>query len=166
MLKSLYSLSFLLCLLLLYLPQNHDRQSKPSQQLGKFPKELFGRPLIKLELSAQDQRFAQNFPGKIGRFTDGEFRYIIRLCNNATRRVHSASECLKAQNNDIKHLPHVKVRHLIWSEFEAIKNNQTKTIREIILDSQGQSWPDVSSWYWQALFRRAKAPYLIISRID
>lgn len=48
----------------------------------------------------------------------------------------------------------------ILSRFQATGNKQTLVVREIVTDRQGQSWSDVSSWYWAALLGKTNGPWL------
>jgi len=32
-------------------------------------------------------------------------------------------------------------------------------VRQVIRDERGESWPDVSAWYWNALFASSSAPW-------
>jgi hypothetical protein len=39
----------------------------------------------------------------------------------------------------------------LWSSFEATKGNERLVVYERIHSDTGQSWTDVSAWYWSAL---------------
>ncbi len=60
-----------------------------------WPTSFEGRPLTQLPLSGIEQRFAAQFPGQIGRFTDGERIVIVRVVQEPTRLLHPASDCFR-----------------------------------------------------------------------
>src|SRR5258706_4683038 len=52
-----------------------------------------GRVLRPLALSRVEQRFADRFPGRIARLTDGEQVLVWREVTAPTRMLHPASDC-------------------------------------------------------------------------
>src|SRR5262245_3744823 len=60
-----------------------------------WPTEYEGRALIELPLTQRETAFVQDFPGRVGRFTDGTREIIIRWVGAPTRRLHSAADCFR-----------------------------------------------------------------------
>jgi hypothetical protein len=126
-----------------------------------WPSQLEGRPLTALPLTGRDRRFADDFPGRIGRFSDGTREIILRHTTQATRRLHPASDCLRAIGFAIEPLPaHRGPDGSAWGCFAARKPDATDlTICEQIRDAAGRTWPDPSSWYWPALAGDSQGPW-------
>src|SRR4051794_38007133 len=70
-----------------------------------WPVEFEGRPLRPLPLTALEERFADNFPGRLGRFSDGEREIILRWVTRETRTLHPAADCFKASGYELTHMP-------------------------------------------------------------
>jgi len=123
------------------------------QTFPGWPTEYEKRSLKELPLTEKERLFARDFPGKIGRFTDGSREIIIRWLKASTRRLHPARDCFRGIGYQITPLPvqtnEVGVR---MGCFSATNQSQSLSVCEYIKDLEGHSWSDVSSWYWHALF--------------
>jgi len=122
----------------------------------EWPATFEGRPLTPLTLGERDQRFARDFPGQVGRFNDGQRELILRHVARPTRRLHPASDCLRAVGFAIEPLPARRgPDRTTWGCFAARRGTgaaEHLTVCEQIRDATtGQTWPDASSWYWPAL---------------
>lgn len=118
-----------------------------------WPAQFEGRALTVLPLTQREQRFAANFPGRIGRFTDGEREIVIRWVAQETRALHPAADCFRGLGYRVRPLPvRVDERGQHWGSFAANRDEETLRVYERIYETNGaQSWTDVSSWYWRAL---------------
>ena len=117
-----------------------------------------------LALSERERRFAEGFPGRIGRFTDGRREIIFRWVAAPTRSLHPAAECFRAFGYSLEPLPiHVDPAGHRWSAFRARKGTETLLLRERIHDAASRSWTDPSSWYWSALFHTTPSPWWAIT---
>jgi hypothetical protein len=124
------------------------------------PTEFEGHSLTELPLTGRDRRFADDFPGRIGRFTDGTRELILRATERATRRLHPASDCLKATGFTVEPLPARRGPDgTTWGCVAARKQADALTICEQIRDADGHRWPDPSSWYWAALTGTSRGPW-------
>jgi hypothetical protein len=143
---------FLACGIAFMAPFTLTTKSLPYGRVSdfrEFPTEFDGRPLRDLGLSEREQGFLVDFPGQIGRFTDGNREIIIRRVTEATRKLHSASVCFEAIGYTTQPLA-IKIdeaRHR-WSCFSAFKGGDRLKVCERIEDANGSEWTDVSSWYW------------------
>jgi hypothetical protein len=125
-----------------------------------WPTEFEGRPLRERPLAGRDRRFAEDFPGRIGRFTDGNRELIIRFTTRATRRLHPASDCLEAIGFAIEPQPARRGPDgTSWGCFSARKQQDSLNVCEQIRDTAGRTWPDPSSWYWSALAGGSLGPW-------
>lgn len=111
-----------------------------------------GRELIQLDLTESEQFFLNDFPGEVRRFTDGNREIIIRFVREATRKLHPSSDCFSPIGYQIKPLPlRIDVKQQKWACFSANRNENNLKVCERIYANDGESWTDVSSWYWSAL---------------
>jgi len=125
-----------------------------------WPLDYDGRPLTQMPLTGREAAFAQDFPGRVGRFSDGKREIIIRWVGAPTRRLHPAADCFRAIGFSIEPLPtRSDGRGAAMACFRASRKHETMAVCELIRDEQGQSWPDVSGWYWHALLGWSVAPW-------
>jgi hypothetical protein len=127
-----------------------------------WPAEFQGKPLTALPMTELEQRFNSDFPGKINRFTDGKREIIIRWVTEATRKLHPSSDCFQGLGYTVKPLPvHRDERGSLWSSFTAAKGNDRLHVYERIHSDSGETWTDVSAWYWAALRTDSKSWWAI-----
>jgi hypothetical protein len=142
---------------------SHARPPTVETAAFAWPAELEGRPLRALPLTGRDRRFADDFPGRVGRFTDGAREIILRYTTQATRRLHPASDCLAAIGFAIEPLPARRgAEGTTWGCFAARqsgKAGEVLTVCEQIRDAAGHTWPEPSSWYWPALSGGSAGPW-------
>lgn len=114
------------------------------------------QPLFQLPLSNVEQRFARDFRGAIGRFSDGKSVWVVRHVSQATRMLHSAVDCYRGLGYQVS-APKVVQRadRRRWRCFIA-KRGQTLQVCERIFDDRQSEWTDVSAWYWETLFQTGK----------
>jgi hypothetical protein len=130
-----------------------------------WPEKYEGLDLKPLPLSPREERFAADFPGRIARFSDGNREIIFRWIERETRRLHSASDCLKGLGYSIAPLPlRIDSSGHRWSHFEARRGDEVLQAYERIYSDNGlQSWTDVSSWYWQSSIGNAQGPWWAVT---
>jgi hypothetical protein len=129
-----------------------------------WPAQFEGRPLRQLPLTALEERFAENFPGRLGRFSDGESEIILRWVAHETRRLHPAADCFKANGYELTPQPiEVNANGVRWGRFLARRGATTLSVRERLYDTAGNSWTDVSSWYWAAFWDRSSGPWWAVT---
>jgi hypothetical protein len=157
----------LICLLSASIPLFQQEPEAHISQDYQWPAEYEGNALVQLELTEQEAAFSKGFPGQVARFHDGQREIIMRYVEQATRKLHSSAECLKAHGCKIKHLPLYKDKEAgLWSSFTTERKGQNLLIKERITDFYGSQWSDVSAWYWHALFNPNTGPWLVISVIE
>jgi hypothetical protein len=114
-----------------------------------------------------DRRFAEAFPGRIAKFTDGRREILIRWVPNPTRKLHPASDCFRGMGYRIEPKPVVEdLRGRRWGSFEATRGGERIQVAERIYDSAGNGWTDVSAWYWSAILGRSSGPYWAITMME
>jgi hypothetical protein len=129
-----------------------------------WPTHFEGRAITQLPLSKREAKFTEEFPGLIGRFTDGEREIILRWITEENRRVHPSSDCFQGIGYKIEPLPiWIDRDGNYWSSFKASNENESLYVYERTYDQQGNSWTDISSWYWAAIFGKTSSPWWSIT---
>ena len=140
--------------------------SAPAAPFPGWPARFEGAALAPLELSEREARFAEGFPGRIGRFTDGSREVVVRWVAEETRMLHPAADCFEGLGYAIRPLP-VAIRDgVAWGQFEATKGDERLVVRERIYDESGRAWTDVSAWYWDALLGRSVGPWWSVTTAE
>ena len=148
------------CLLAAIVPLFSTTGQQNTTPFPGWPASFDGMPLHALPLTAREQRFVQEFPGKIGRFSDGRREIIIRWVTEDTRTLHSAADCFRGIGYTVTPTPLIAdAQHRYWSTFTARKGGETLRVRELITDGAGHTWNDVSAWYWAAVLQRTHGPW-------
>lgn len=125
-----------------------------------WPAQHEGRALSPLPLSAREAAFVNDFPGRVGRFTDGHREIIVRWVGAPTRKLHPASDCLRAVGYAITPIAaRTTAAGAPMGCFRAVKGEIAMTVCELVRDERGGHWPDASSWYWHALLARDGGPW-------
>lgn len=125
--------------------------AEPSSVAPDWPMHFENRALVALPLTEREQRFGRGFPGHLARFTDGEREIIIRRVTAATRKLHPAADCFAAVGYEIHPRPlHVDAAGHRWGSFTATRRGDKLRVYERIYTNAGESWTDVSAWYWAA----------------
>ena len=117
-----------------------------------WPSTFEGKTLTQLPLSDIEKFFASDFPGRIARFSDGEREIIARWVTEATRKLHPSSDCFQGLGYTVKPLAaHRDQNGSLWASFAATKGDERLLVYERINSDSGETWTDVSAWYWSAL---------------
>lgn len=125
-----------------------------------WPTHFEGAPLRELPLSEKERLFAEGFPGRTARFTDGRREIILRWVTSETNRVHSAATCLQAIGYTITPQPLlIDSSGARWSCFQATRGEERLDLRERIADESDGEWTDLSAWFWAALLGETSGPW-------
>jgi hypothetical protein len=136
-------------------PMQHGGPAFPG-----WPTHYEGRALTPMPLTQREAAFVRDFPGRVARFSDGSREIVIRWVGAPTRRLHSAADCLRGISYAIAPLPvRLDAAGNAMGCFRASDPSNVMTVCEVIRDEQGGSWPDVSAWYWNALFGTTRAAW-------
>jgi exosortase/archaeosortase family protein len=136
---------------------------KPSVE---WPHELEGRPLQPLALSAVERRFADRFPGAIGRFTDGTRIIVLRQVMQPSRMLHPASDCYRSLGYRIESIALEKKvgdDSQLQRCFIAVRGTHEIRVCEHIRDASGNTFTDTSAWYWSAVMGKSSGPWLAMT---
>jgi hypothetical protein len=131
-----------------------------------WPAEFEGRALSELPLSEREARFAEGFPGRIGRFTDGSREVIIRWVEEPTRKLHPAADCFDGVGYEVRPMPaQVDEGGALWGRFEAVRDGERVVVRERVFEvpTGGAGSADVSEWYWAAVLGRTSGPWWAVT---
>jgi hypothetical protein len=125
-----------------------------------WPTHHEGSALTPMPLTQREMAFVHGFPGRVGRFSDGRREIIIRWISAPTRRLHSAADCFRGSGYAIAPLPvRLDAAGTAMGCFRASDRADVMTVCEVIRDERGESWPDVSAWYWNAMFGTTRAAW-------
>jgi hypothetical protein len=95
--KSAFALAMLLCMLWSTAAALRAPVALAETALShEWPSQWDGVALRPLALSEVEQRFADRFPGAIGRMTDGTQTLVMREVKQPTRMLHPAADCYRA----------------------------------------------------------------------
>lgn len=135
----------------------------------EWPLDYEGRALRPLALSAVEQRFADRFPGAIGRFDNGDSIVVLRRVHRPTRMLHPASDCFRGLGyrisddrliRDSAEAAGPRLRRC----FIASKDGQHLQVCEHIVDAMGTAYTDTSSWYWAAVTGQTRGPWQAVTQ--
>ena len=137
-----------------------------SMSTSPWPTQFMGEELYAIPLSEKEAAFYEGFPGEAAQFTTLSERLILRRIHQPTRKLHPAQDCFKGmgysiEDEGLQRDPYER----IWRGFIATKAEQRLKVRELIVDEVGNTWSDVSAWYWSALMGRTEGPWLSYVRI-
>jgi hypothetical protein len=139
------------------------RDAPPADTFPGWPTHFDNAALRQLPLSPIEERFQQNFPGRVARFTDGRREVIMRWVSGSTRKLHSSSDCFKANGYTLAPQPIALEGGERWSRFTATRDRQKMEVRERIVDTKGAQWSDVSAWYWAVQLGQTTGPWMAVT---
>jgi len=135
--------------------------------LPDWPRSWDGREIWQVPLSRSDERFGENFPGRIAKFTDGRREFIFRWVTTGTRQLHPSADCFRGAGYAITPQPAFRDREeRQWSSFLACRDQLRLLVRERIADQQGREWTDVSSWFWSVALGKTQGPWLSVTAVE
>lgn len=157
-----FAIAMLICAVVPLARPSHA--NSPVQGTGESPTEWDGRALRPLAMSRVEQRFADRFPGRIARLTDGEQVLVWREVNAPTRMLHPAADCYRGLGYRIEQARlEQDGAQRMWRCFVAERDGQRLRVCERIVDAQGQAFTDASSWFWAAQLRQSTGPWQAIT---
>lgn len=126
-----------------------------------------GTPLTRIPLSASEKKFYRNFPGSIAVYETAELKLIVRQVNRATRKLHPASHCLRAEGFRIgEKTVRPDENGKRWLSYTINRNSETFLVKERITSSTtNQVWQEISAWYWYALFHPGEGSWEAVTVI-
>lgn len=131
-----------------------------------WPARHEGRALTMLAAAPEDAWLARRFPGRIARFSDGERQIVLRWTAGATRLLHPATTCFRGSGYTIDQAPMRRSADGTTSAcFRASKGGRQLLACERVF-AGGESWPDISAWYWHALVDPAPDGYWAVLEVE
>jgi hypothetical protein len=144
-----------------------NAQQPPLLMSTEWPSTLDGEPLRPLALTGVEQRFAQRFPGHIGRFEAGHDVWVLRDVSRPTRALHPAGDCFRGLGYRIEQTQlHSDADARLWRCFVAERNGERVRVCERIVDAQGRGFVDASSWFWAATLGQSSGPWRAMTRVE
>ena len=142
--------------------------SAPAALPHEWPHEWHGQALRPLAPTPVERRFAQRFPGHIGRFaaSDGSV-WVLRDVARATRALHPAGDCFRGLGWRIESTQLQREADArLWRCFVATRDGERVRVCERIVDARDQGFVDASSWYWSALLGHTSGPWRAMTRVE
>jgi hypothetical protein len=134
--------------------------TRASSHFPGWPETFAGDPLVPQDLGPAAQRFAAGFPGRLGFFRAGATEVVLRWVDRPTRRLHPAAHCLRGLGFvATPAAPQLGPRGHAWGHLEATRDGEAFSVRERLWDNRGNSWTDVSAWFWATLSGRTEPPW-------
>lgn len=158
-----YFLLICLCAALAPLARAFLGEPATSVAFPGWPTHFETQPLTPLPLTPLEESLQQEFPGRVGRFSDGKREIILRWVTQETRKLHSSSDCFKANGYRIEALPLKRDGEALWSRFVAARGKVRLDVAERIYTESGGQWSDVSAWYWAAQLGRTHGPWWAVT---
>src|SRR5262245_54583380 len=133
----------------------------------EWPREWDGDALRPLALSAVEQRFAERFPGYIGRFAADGRVWVLRDVARPTRTLHPAGDCFRGLGYRIDQADLQREGEArLWRCFVAERNGERVRVCERIVDADGRQFIDTSTWFWAALLGHSSGPWRAVTRVE
>lgn len=152
-----------LCAALAPLAGGGQTMAPAAEGFPGWPASFEGRALRELPLTSLERRFERGFPGRIGRFTDGQREIVLRWVGAESRKLHPAADCFKANGYRVVPRPLVIRGDERWSSFIAERGGEKLVVLERIHDGKGGQWSDFSAWYWATLLGQGKGPWWAVT---
>lgn len=141
-----------------------EPEGLPSQFPG-FPARFLA--MRELELSPVELRFAQDFPGRIGKFEHHGMQYIVRFIAKPTRMLHPAIDCFRASGFSTTPLPRCEFPQAEATGcFRAESSEVQFLVSESINDAQGHVFDDVSAWYFATQTGGTQGPWWSVTTVS
>lgn len=126
-------------------------------------------PLQAIPPMPEEEAFSRSFPGHIGVYRWDDHQVILRRVDRATRKLHPASDCLRAAGYSTGNAVTVTLADgTRWSRFHATRHGERLTIHErVVSECNADTWTDIPAWFWSALNRPLNGPWraeTVISR--
>jgi hypothetical protein len=133
----------------------------------EWPRVWQGETLRPLALTAVEQRFAERFPGHIGRFAADGSVWVLRDVTQPTRALHPATDCFRGLGYRIEQARLQRDADArLWRCFVAERNGERVRVCERIVDARDQDFIDASSWFWAATLGRSTGPWRAMTRVE
>jgi len=90
------------------------------------------------------------------------FKLTVRHVTRATRKLHPASHCLRAEGFQIgEKKTRTDDAGNRWLTYTASRNGTGWEVSERIRrERDGRQWAEISEWYWHALFHPKDGPWI------
>ena len=152
------------CLLAASVPLLDPGPAASAAGFPGWPDSFEGRSLRAEPLNRIEQNAERSFPGRMGRFTDGQRQIVFRWINRPSRTLHAPEACFRGSGYRVVPGPLVRDNDgILWSTFKAERAGERLIVRTLIQDMQGQSWQDVSGWFWSASLGRSAGPWWAVT---
>lgn len=157
----------LACLFAALAPCLPERVPDPVSGFPGWPETFEGRRITPQPMAAKEAEFARTFPGRMGKFHDGQRAIVLRWVDRPSRQLHPIETCFKSLGYRITPEPlFVDGTGNRWGVFLASRGGEGMRVRTCIYDARAGAWPDISSWFWAAVFRKTEGPWWAVTVVE
>ncbi|MCF6204281.1 MAG: hypothetical protein L3J59_11530 [Methylococcaceae bacterium] len=140
------------------------QHQKTNPVFQAWPTEFEGLPLTRLEMTDKERGFINGFPGKIARFTEGSREIIMRYVEKPSRKLHPSADCFRGSGYNVEPEPISRdQKGNLWGCVIAERKGISYRVCERVYDQSGNSWYDVSSWFWSVILKNSQGPWWAIT---
>ncbi len=133
----------------------------------RWPLAFDGKALTRLPTGPSDTAFTRGFPGHVAHFSDGKRHILLRHVRSATRSLHPSRDCYRAMGYDVAPLPLAQSPDgQSRACFAADKGRDHFKICEEVRDAKGNSFPEVTAWYWPAFLGTSQGPWVAATIVE
>lgn len=144
-----------------------SESTTPAATDHEWPTERDGLALRPLATTAVEQRFAAQFPGRIGRFASERGVFVLRDVTRPTRMLHPAADCYRGLGYRIEAARLERDGHArLWRCFEAARDGRRVRVCERIEGADGEAFTDASAWFWAASLGRSTGPWRAVTSVE
>ena len=133
-----------------------------------WPEAFEGEVLQRLPEVEGDEVFTSRLEGRMARFRAGDLELVLRWTWRVGTGLHTGRYCYRGLGYSISPEPaRLDANGQLWSCFRAERGDERFMVRERVHDEIGQSWPEVSAWFWEASRGRTDGPWwsaLVVQR--
>ncbi|QDV07472.1 hypothetical protein Poly30_29980 [Planctomycetes bacterium Poly30] len=152
------------------IPRMASRAEPEPPEFPGWPAAFEGEVLERLPAIEGDETFADRLEGRMARFRAGDSEIVLRWTWRLGMGLHTGRYCYRALGYSISpEHAQLDARGQLWSCFRAERDEERLVVRERVHDEIGQSWPEVSAWFWDACRGRTDGPWwsaLVVKRAD
>lgn len=147
----------------------HVTRGEPPAAVEGFPgwpATYEGRALAPLPLTRREAFLARDFPGRVGRFTDGRSEIVLRWVRGPTRQLHPAADCFRGLGwrvatapmqlaSDGRPMSCIRVMGPDGQVLGVCERIRLAPAGSPALSADtppSKEFPDVSAWFWHALW--------------
>jgi len=132
-----------------------------------WPDSFEGRPWTRIRRAEGPATVFAPLPMASAVFRQEERKVVLRWIPRPTRRVHPAADCFRARGYAVERARLVRdASGSTWSEFTVGREDERWRVRERLFSESGETWTDVSAWFWSVWRRPGSGPWWAVTAVE